>query len=171
MAMKIKMEIKTERLILTKLTLDDVDNVYSLTSDEEIAKYMRFDTHNDIKQAYDLVFEYVNSKSAHPFAIRQKEDNKFVGIFVLKKYDDNSYEMSTFMGKEFWGKKYNQETLKAIKQYAKEELNADALYGYVVVDNIASCKSLLNNGFVLHKTIPIDIPCGLNIYKLDLTEV
>lgn len=49
-------ELETERLILRKITLDDVEDMYSYCSNEEVSKYVTWDTH----QALDDTINFVN---------------------------------------------------------------------------------------------------------------
>ena len=43
--------MQTSRLYIVPLTLDHAEKVYALTSQEKVARYMRFDTHSSLSQA------------------------------------------------------------------------------------------------------------------------
>ena len=42
------------QLFLRPLTEDDIPTIFSLTSDPEVARFMRFSTHKSIQEAEDL---------------------------------------------------------------------------------------------------------------------
>ena len=42
------------QLLLRPLTEDDIPTIFSLTSDPEVARFMRFSTHESIQEAEDL---------------------------------------------------------------------------------------------------------------------
>lgn len=154
-------------LNLIPLKLSDVEHVYKLTSDPEVAQYMRFDTHTSLTQAENLIRECILDGN-FAIAIRTRENN-FAGIFVLKRTEKiGEYDISTFLGKQFWNMGYSQAILSYMKKYAKQKFDATALFAYVVADNIGSCTVLLKNEFVLDHIIQIDLPCGLNVYKLTI---
>lgn len=164
------MSLQTNRLKILPLQNNDINDVYTLTSDENVARYMRFDKHNNIDQATKLVKEYIENKHSFAFSVRLLEDNSFVGVFILKQSEDDEtqFDISIFNSTQTWGKGYAQELLEYMKKYALEKLGAKILCAYVVEDNIASCKALVKVGFILDKVIEIDLPCGLNLYKINL---
>ena len=51
------------QLFLRPLTEDDIPTIFSLTSDPEVARFMRFSTHKSIQEAEDLYREYTSPVS------------------------------------------------------------------------------------------------------------
>ena len=43
------------QLLLRPLTEDDIPTIFSLTSDPEVARFMRFSTHESIQEAEELI--------------------------------------------------------------------------------------------------------------------
>ena len=165
------MILKTKRLKLITTTMDDVKNIFSLTSNENVAEFMRFDTHTDISQAQEYLSEYVDNEKIHPFTIQQLEDGAFVGFYALKNECDDKdvFDQTVFLDEKFWGKGYNQEILQFMIDYAKNTLNAAALTAHVVAVNSGSvaCVEKFNFGLIEVMTFD-DYPHPLNIYRLEL---
>lgn len=53
--------LETERLILRKITKEDIEDMYLYGSDEEVSKYVTWNTHETIADTKDFV-EFVLSK-------------------------------------------------------------------------------------------------------------
>lgn len=162
----INMSVLSE-LKIRPLTQDDLSDLFNLTSNEEVARYMRFETNTDISQAKVILDEYLQNKA---YAVMIK--NKFAGVFVLKQENEETektYSMSTFLAKEYWNKGYTSYLLVHIKSYARKELNAKYLKAYVVDANKGSSKALINNGFLESEVLHFpDLDGGLIIYKCEL---
>ncbi|EJO5346939.1 GNAT family N-acetyltransferase [Clostridium botulinum] len=159
----------TEKLILKSISLSDAKNVYSLTSDDNVARFMRFNTHIHINETKNLIKEYM-LKGNCGFTVIEKESGEFVGVCGLKQDKDfpNTFSLSTFSTPKFWNKGYNTQILKELKNYASKELKAKCIKAHVVSTNIGSLKVLEKNGFVFkQKLILKDLPQGLLIYTLD----
>lgn len=61
------------QLLLRPLTEDDIPTIFSLTSDPEVARFMRFSTHKSIQEAEDLYQEYT-SPGNYGYMICLKDD-------------------------------------------------------------------------------------------------
>lgn len=148
-------------IIYRPLNSGDAEALFSLTANENIAKYMRFDTHTNILQAKLLLQEYLLETA---FAL--EIDDKFAGVFVLKKGENSCFSMSVFLGQCYWNQGYSSAALCYMKEYATMCLGAKSLEAYVVADNIGSCKALVKNGFLEKERLYFDdLPCGLIVYE------
>lgn len=165
--------METEKLIIKPLTTDDIDHVFALTSDEDVAKYMRFGCHKTRAEAEALVAEYTTLPQMG-FALVEKESQGFVGIFAFKKnleVEHIEYSMTTFIDKKFWNKGYASEMLEGMIDYAKHSLHADALTAYIVSENIGSQSVVKKSNFTLVKKLKFDdLPGELYIFSKRLTD-
>lgn len=122
---------------------------------------MRFDTHTELEQAKILLAEYLSEN-----AFAMEIEDKFSGVFVLKKGEDNRFSMSIFLDERYWNQGYSSAALCYMKAYATECLGAMSLDAYVVADNIGSSKVLVRNGFSEKEILHFDdLPCGLIVYE------
>lgn len=145
----------------------DLDDLYRLTSNERVARYMRFDTHTDIEQTREILREYQKLPAAFAVLI----GGRFAGVFSLTPAEEPAaYTVSVYLDEPFWNKGYASRLMGQMKAYARTELGARVLIGYVVSLNEGSKRTLLKNGYVLTQTLTFpDLPDGLEIYRCELT--
>lgn len=73
------MLIKTDRLILRDVSINDAKDIYEYMGDTENTKYMYFGSYKNIIEVKDFIEKYLNMKDlkAHMFVIEL--DNKVIG--------------------------------------------------------------------------------------------
>ena len=169
--MKGQREWESRRLLLQPLTPGDVEPVFALVSDEEIGSPLWVGVLRTREEASRLVEGYLQSPGQFPFAIRERETGAFVGVFVLRQYDDAGleYAATTFTGREYWGRGYAGEVLQAMLGYAREVLGARWIVDHLKLDNPASVRMHERLGFVLEQVDYYDnCPNGLGTYRLEI---
>lgn len=156
----------TVDMTIRPLQENDLDDLYRLASNERVARYMRFDTHTDKEQTRQMLREYRRLPAAFAVLI----GGRFAGVFTLTPAEEPAaYTVSVYLDEPFWNKGYASRLMGRMKAYARAELGARALIGYVVAQNEGSKRTLLKNGFELKETqIFPDLPGGLEIYRCDL---
>lgn len=157
------------KVTLRPLTLGDVPEVYRLTSMPQVAKYMRFDTHQEEAEARALVEEYLEPGN-YGFAVIS-EKGEFVGVMAMKKSEElnGDYTMSAFSHPDFWGMGIFTQVVGLIIPFAREKAGALSLTGHIIEANIGSCRTLEKNGFTLVETLYFpEYPLGLRVYRLML---
>lgn len=171
--MKIE-KIETNRLILRQTNLEDKQNIYNLLSDEEVVKNLNLTIHSKIEDTENLLRDYfkgLENGTKLPYTIIDKETKKFVGIFLIKLdlYNEDAYEFTIYMSKEFWGKGIYKEILPYMVKVAFEIVKTKNFRGYAMEKNIASIKVLEKSNFKLEKIFKVD---GIDdmIYSFLITE-
>lgn len=160
--------MQTDRLLLDSLTREDAENVFSLTSDPRVARYMRFDAHTTLKQAQELIEHYRASDAG--FSVRALNTGEFVGVIALVRSEENptDYSLSLFSSPAFWNRGYSTELLECMKTYASV-LGAGTLTAYIHGGNLASCRVVEKCGFTMAEKWELsEHPQGLFIYRLEL---
>lgn len=144
----------------------DLDDLFRLTSNERVARYMRFDTHTDVEQARRMLQEYRLLPAAFAVLI----GGRFAGVFTLKPAEEPAtYIVSVFLDEAYWNQGYASRLMGRMKEYARRELRARTLIGYVVSLNEGSKRTLTKNGFTRVETLTFpDLPEGLEIYRCEL---
>ena len=151
-----------------KLQRNDLQELYKLTSNINVAKYMRFDAHTSIKQAKELLEDYLKSIS---FAIIA--DDEFAGVFAFKfdENDNNNASMSIFISEKYWSKGMASQVLSYMVDYAKAKDDIKKLTAYVVEENTGSRKVLLKNNFSEVKYLEFDdFDSKLFVYELNINQ-
>jgi len=94
-------------------------------------------------------------KSGFTFAIKEKETQNIMGLVILKKVDwqTKQAEIAYCIGKEYERKGWVTKAVKAISNYAFNELKLEILQIIVHKTNLASIKVAESNGFVWQRTL------------------
>ena len=158
-----------KKIWLDKLRAEDRDTVFSMTSDPEIVKYMRFDTHEKPEEAEELIRHYTEGGN-YGFLIRIADSGEPVGVAALKQDEENcgEYSVSLFSFQRFWNKGYNTAAVELLKTFAQEQ-GIRALKAYVVEENYGSRKVMEKCGFQIQEILHFDdFPSGLYVYALPM---
>lgn len=153
-------------ILLRKLTFDDLNGVFEITSDPVGGKFMRYGAHTDISQAKKLIEKYLKEPNM-AFAVTDSESGDFLGYIGLDFDGDGAFSMSMMMNGKVRGKGIGTKVLSEIKDMAdRGEHGIKKLTAHVVGDNFASRKILEKNGFsVKEKLVFDDLPQGLYVYS------
>ena len=147
-----------------ELEQTDLEELYTLTSNVNVAKYMRFDTHTSIEQTKELLEEYLKNRSSAIIV-----DNEFAGVFIFKfdEGDNSNVSMSIFLGEKYWSKGIATQVLAYMISYGNAQGDIKKLSAYVVEENLGSRKALLKNNFVKVKCLEFeDFDSKLLVYEL-----
>ncbi|MPT30214.1 MAG: N-acetyltransferase [Chryseobacterium sp.] len=151
-----KLPIITERLMLRKLTPDDLDDMFLLDSNPDVVKYVGIQPltkkEESLEMIENIIDQYEKNGTAR-LAVIEKESNRFIGWSGIKLLTEevngfkNVYELGYRFLPEFWGKGYATESAKASLHIGFDQLNADKIYAYADVENLASNYILTKLGF------------------------
>jgi RimJ/RimL family protein N-acetyltransferase len=165
------MIFETERLLIRKLILADLEPFHQLESNPNVLKYATGEVKNleeNKKELLDLISRY--DKHYNDFwiyAIERKSDKIFVGTLALVK-DNIDDEIGYRFLEKYWGNGYGFQVCKATIVYCKQ-IGVKKLIGYVVDENIASAKILEKLNFKIVKHfISDDIKLPETKYELEL---
>lgn len=121
-------EIKTERLILRKWTLDDVDAIVEGLNDFDTAKNLTSPFPYTAEDAKSFILNSLNKEKYYPFAIVLKENNKVIGGTGIEFNPDlQIYKGGIWLNKKYTGKGYGTEAWKARAKYMFEKLNLEEI--------------------------------------------
>jgi len=145
-------DLITERLRLRPLLPTDAPVVAPLVNDWEVARYTSHIPHPYTVQMAD---EFIAAQAEAPsngsrvFAILRKEDEVLVGCVGLHR-EAGSYrgEIGYWVGRTHWGQGYASEAVRAVVDFAFNELNLAELEAGAVPVNRASHRVLAKCGFV-----------------------
>lgn len=151
-----KPPIITERLILRKLTTEDLDDMFLLDSNPDVVKYVGIQPltkkEESLKMIENIINQYEKNGTGR-LAVIEKESNRFIGWSGIKLLTDevngfkNVYELGYRFLPEFWGKGYATESALASLDLGFNQLNADKIYAYADIENENSHKILTKLGF------------------------
>ena len=140
------MILETERLVLKRFVMDDLDALFELYQDSEIRRYFPEGVldHDQTKEELEW---FLNGHPRFPelglWATVNKETGEFMGRCGLLPWtieDHQEVEVAYLLGKKFWGQGFASEAALAIVRYAFEDLDLSRLICLIDPENLASIK-------------------------------
>ena len=165
------MIIETERVLIRKLTLDDLEPFHQLESNSNVLKYATGEVKNITENKIELLGLMDRYQKHYNdfwiYAIERKSDHRFIGTLALVK-DGIDDEIGYRFLEKYWGNGYGFEVCKGTIAYCKQ-LKFKKLVGYVVDENKASAKILEKLNFqIVKKFISEDLQLPGTKYELEL---
>lgn len=145
------MNIKTERLTITKFTMDMAPAVHVNSLDEDNRAFTPDEVFETLEIAEDTVsflmsvYENGDGPLVYPVVLT---DGTNIGYVQAVPMDDGSWEIGYHIAKAYTGKGYATEAVKSFLPVIMEKLGITEMLGICVAENKASIKVLENAGFV-----------------------
>ncbi len=161
----------TERLILRKINIDDVDALVKYANNKKISDQIL-----NIPYPYrepDAVFRisYVvkgfKNKSRYIYAIVSRERNELIGEISLHFMNShqNHAQLGYWVGEPFWNTGIATEATEAVLKFGFEKLKTELIYGTCLMTNVASEKVMSKNGMVKHNVMETEV-----VYRITQEE-
>ncbi len=142
----------TPRLILRKITIDDIPALLKYANNPKIA-----DRIVNIPYPYEeptavfrisYVHQGFKQKSRFVFSIISKAEQCLIGEISLHLNNTkDGAELGYWLGEPFWNQGLIKEAIARVTQFGFQELNLKSISASCDADNIASHKVLENNAF------------------------
>ncbi len=145
------MNIKTDRLTITEFTMDMAEAVHLNSLDEDNRKFNPdevFETIEDAQGTVEFlmsVYENSDGPLVYPILLT---DGTYIGYVQAVPFDDGQWEIGYHIGKDYTGKGYATEAVKAFLPVIMKKLGISEMLGICVVENKASVKVMEKAGFV-----------------------
>ena len=154
-----KIILETNRLILRRQVLEDLDALWALYCDPEITKYIP-----DAPRSYEEAREELEwHKNGHPrnpelglWATIHKETGRFIGrcgLLPCTIEGQQEVEVAYTIAQEYWGQGLATEAAQAILHHGVEQLHLPRLICLIDPENIASQKVAEKIGMTLERKV------------------
>lgn len=150
---------ETDRLRIRLFDRNDVDDLYEYCSDDEVTKYLPFDTYTSKQQAIERI-EYCKQgykelNAPILWAIEYKPESKLVGGIDFVKWDEeNRYaEIGYLINKKYWNKGIMTEALKVILEFGFNNMGLNRIQICCDERNIGSARVMEKNGLKYEGTL------------------
>lgn len=146
-------EIRTKRLLLRKLTSQDLNDIFAYSSDPDVARYLRFVEHKSIADAEAFLEVLMNSyKNNMDFiwGIESVDMQRLIGSCrLICESKHRSAEIGYVITKQWWGRGFAAEAIKGITEYVFANTGLNRIEGKCIVENAPSSRVLEKCGFHL----------------------
>lgn len=147
--------IKTERLTLNQVELNDAEFILFQRSSPEVTKYIKREPYTKIEQAIafiEMITQQFTEKQSYTWALRNPETNEMLGSICLWNFseDRKTAEIGYDLHPNFQGKGFMNEAMQATINYGFNELNLNQIEAFTSKYNETSKKLLTQNNFILN---------------------
>ena len=136
-------ELVTERLIIRDFRESDGEDLYEYLSDEEVVKFEQYKPFGR-EEAYN---EAKRRSGDDKFIAVCLKSGKLIGNLYFAKGNFDTWEVGYVFNKTYWGNGYATESLKALMNYAFEEMKVRRI--------IAKCDPKNSNSWRLLERVGI----------------
>lgn len=169
---------ETERLQVRHLTPEDGDNLYAVTSDPELMRYMG-DGQPLSRELSDkwITVSMTNyaTKGYGCSAVIDKRDGAFIGFCGLVRSEfagsPDDAELIYALRKPYWGRGLATEVARAMLAYGKQSCGLKRIIATIDPDNTASIQVAHKIGFEHTETVADSDGMTTHIYQLTNTAV
>jgi RimJ/RimL family protein N-acetyltransferase len=151
--------LETQRLILRRQVLQDLDALWELYCDPEVTKHIP-DAPKSREEAREELEWFMNGHPRRPqlglWATILRENGRFIGrsgLLPLTIEGQDEVEVAYTIAREYWGRGLGTEVAAAILEYGFEHLGLSRLICLIEPENIASQKVAAKIGMKLEKKV------------------
>jgi [ribosomal protein S5]-alanine N-acetyltransferase len=147
-------ELKTERLLLRKLTMDDAADILFLRSDETVLQFISKEPAASIKEAEAFIKWITDDMDANElimWGITLKDDpGKVIGSICYWRILKQHYraEIGYLLHPQYWKKGLMKEAMLKVIEYGFGIMQLHSIEARISPQNIASAAILSATGFV-----------------------
>ncbi|KLV23034.1 MULTISPECIES: GNAT family N-acetyltransferase [Niallia] len=150
--------LETERLILRKVTLEDVEDMYYYGTNEDVSKYVTWKTHktlSDTREYIEFILSQYENKKIAPWGIEYKENGKFIGTidFVSWQLKHKIAEIGYVISQDYWGKGIAPEAANEVIKFGFNNMDLVRIQARCDVENIGSARVMEKVGMTFEGVI------------------
>ena len=142
--------LETNRLLLRKLSLDDVEDMYEYTSNETVSRFVNWNPHkskSETKTYIHFVLQQYFLKKIAPWGIQLKENNKLIGTidFVSWEPAHRTAEIGYAISHLYWGKGLTSEAVHSLIHLGFTKMELERIQARCIMENLASQRVMEKN--------------------------
>jgi len=146
-------QLETERLILRTFNEMDVEAVYyGWETDPDVAKYMMWESHNDIERTKEwLTKEIINidKDDWYRWALVEKKTGQLIGTsLIYYSEEESNYVLGYNLSKAFWNQGFTTEAMRAVLEFARDVLKVKTVTAAHAIENPTSGNVMKKIGMV-----------------------
>ena len=139
--------LRTDRLVLRQLTLEDAPALFDILSDGEVMRYWSSGLHSDVDESRDYIGWNADSSADHVCWAITLDGSAALGWVILLPHRSNNLELGCILGRTHWRNGYAHEAICCALDYAFEQLGARRVMADTDPENAASVGLLSKLGF------------------------
>lgn len=143
--------LKTERLVLRKMKMDDARDLFEYARDSEVIRYVTWDAHKSMEDSKDflkMILDKYSEGEPADWGIIYRKNDKLIGTCGFFKISKNHRygEIGYALSRDYWGRGLMTEAISAVIKFGFEKLKLNRIQARCLVENVASEKVLKKIG-------------------------
>lgn len=141
-------EIRTERLLLRKINIEDDVMVYKWMSDPQVCKYERWKPHESIKYSRGYINEVFDYKSKKIYMWGIQLGDILIGSISTVNVDEHDQKatLGYCLTRDYWSNGYATEAVKAVIKFILMDVGLNRIEASCSVKNKSSIRVLEKAG-------------------------
>jgi [ribosomal protein S5]-alanine N-acetyltransferase len=139
--------LKTKRLVLRQLVVDDATELFKMLSHEEVMRYWSSGPHQSVDETRSYIEWNADANAEHKCWAVTTDGELAIGWVILLPRRKHSFELGYILSRDQWRRGYLIEAASAVLDYAFRELAVHRVMADTDPDNIASIGLLKKLGF------------------------
>ncbi len=143
---RLKLPLRTQRLVLRDFTAQDFDAILAYSSDPRVTRYLFFGP-RDAASTAEYLEGLIDSQAETPrtryeLAVETQNGGRLIGACDLSRLERGVFDLGYMLSATQWGRGYATEIALALAEAAFLDLRAERVISTVDVNNRASIRVL-----------------------------
>ncbi|MBI3975534.1 MAG: GNAT family N-acetyltransferase [Armatimonadetes bacterium] len=135
--------LETQRLLLRKLILEDVPDVFAYASDPEVARFTTWEAHqtiDDSRRFLEWVAEQYVTFQVAPWGVVHKGGRRIIGTcgYMWWRPGHARAEIAYAIGRNYWNQGLTTEAVREVIRFGFERMRLNRIEARCMVENVAS---------------------------------
>jgi ribosomal-protein-alanine N-acetyltransferase len=151
-------DLRTQRLKLRRMTLDDDADLFAYAVDPEVTRYTSWQPHQSIDESRALlervIARYERAEVTN-WGVEHLADKRFIGTAGYMRWDvdDRCAEVGYAISRAYWGQGFMTEALQAIITFGFEQMQLNRIEARCAAGNVGSYRVMEKAGMVYEGTL------------------
>lgn len=146
--------LETERLILRKIKIEDLIDMYEYTSDHIVTKHTSWDHHKTIDETrkwIEYIMDCYKKKKVTNWGLVHKDSQKFIGScgFAWWSIEHSKAEIGYVLNPRYWGLGLMTEAINKVIEFGFTRMELNRIEATCKPDNIGSWQVMEKSGMRL----------------------
>jgi [ribosomal protein S5]-alanine N-acetyltransferase len=147
-------DLRTERLLLRKLSMDDAPDLFAYAADPEVTRYLDWEPHSSIddsRRFLEGVTEAYARGEPRSWAIVYRDEDRMIGTGGFLFWDQvaNRSEIGYATSRQYWGRGLMSEAVPEMLRFGFERMALNRIEARCNRSNTGSIRVLEKSGFKL----------------------
>lgn len=167
-------KLETKRLLLTKLEISHLDDLFEVYSNSQTTAYVPRNVHKNKEETRSLLeemMETIKEGNSFVWSVMFQENQKAIGTCGIWKLPYSSASLGAVVSPLYWGKGLVVEALEELIKFGFQELSLNRIEGRCDVKNIASERVMQKLKMIYEGTLRQSVKineryCDSKVYSL-----